>query len=144
MNKRQKVAFLNLPINSDIWNAAFFSSDGNTIYFTKKDSASGAEKIDNTMVEYYSTSNNQISSGPKLSSIVYPNATVYDLFKGRQGNGIIQSYIKNQTKDCYYNIYDFDNNISTNFVLHTKEAKPFISTDSKYLLLAEQGWGKWG
>jgi hypothetical protein len=139
VSKRQKIAFLNLPINSDIWDEAFFSSDGNTIYFTKKDSAYGAEIIDNTVVEYYSTINNQISPGPKLSSIGYPNSNGYDLLKGRQGIGIIQSFIKNQTKDCYYNIYDFDNNIGSNFILHSNEAEPFISQDCKYLLLAEQG-----
>jgi hypothetical protein len=144
VSQRQKTAFLNLPINSDIWNEAFFSYDENMIYFTKKDSAYGAEKIDNTIVEYYSTINNQINPGPKLSSIGYPNANVYDLYRGRQGKGIIQSYIKNQTKDCYYNIYDFDNNISTNFILHTEEARPFFSANSKYLLLAEQGWESLG
>jgi hypothetical protein len=137
---RKKIALLNLPINSNIWSEAFFSFDENTIYFTKKDSAYGAEKIDNTMVEYYSTTNNQISPGPKLSSIGYPNADGYDLYKGRQGRGIIKSFIKNQTKDRYFNIYDFDNNISSNFIFHQGFAEPFISEDNKFLLLAEQGF----
>jgi hypothetical protein len=141
---RQKTAFLHLFTTADLWEEAFFSLDENTIYFSIKDSA-----VNNYRIAFYSTKNNKIRQFRELSLFGYPNADGYILHRGRNGKGLIESYIKNKVTNSYYsyyNIYDFDNSTGSNFILDSAEAEPFISQDSNYLLLAEKSFEilKWG
>jgi|GEM_PF-1863930 len=133
--KGEVVSYLPLADVTDPHLEAFFSSDENRIYFSQEEfpDATG----DKTKILYYSVQNNNIARIRPISEVGFHNSDAYDLCRGRNGKGIVKSIIYNSTKDRYFNIYDFDRDISSNFILFHGYAEPFILGDGKYLALVE-------
>lgn len=113
---------------------SFFSADGNKIFLYSKDPQSNDEQV-----WTYSLSSGQIIQNRNLSELGFSNSDGYGLTFGKNGNGIIESYTNynNPVKNFYYNLYDFDNNISSPFIYHNGLAEAYFNGNGEFILIMD-------
>ena len=120
--------FPSIASNSKV--GMFFSGNEEIIYVPVIDSIT-----EKTKLLTYSTITKHILSISDLSRYGYPSANGYILYRGREGIGIVESYIHNPTKDSYFKVYNFDTDSSSNFILYHGYADPYFTNNGKYLIL---------
>ena len=116
---------------------AFLSADEKILYFNVADTNYPPSINDKDFVYYFSTSKNEIIKKKRLYEFGYPKADGYLLHRGRQGKAIVQSFYNNKTKDSYYRLYDFDNNVGSNFIFYQGYTTPYYTGNGNLLFLAE-------
>jgi hypothetical protein len=111
----------------------FFSNDKQYIYIATNDTTTFRWQL-----WKYSLELNSIVSKQDLSIFGYPNMYGYSMSFGENGKGIICSFndYKEPVRTLYYNVYDFDNNSTSDFVYKkTIDNSYYLADNGKYLIL---------
>lgn len=95
---------------------AFLSSNENVLYFNVMDTTYPLSVNDKDFVHNFSTVTNQLIKTERLYQFGYPNADGYRMHLGRKGKAIVESFFRNETEDCYFRLYDFDNDTGSVFI----------------------------
>ena len=114
----------------------FFSSDKRLIYFPIITEVDGYIASDQEKVMLYSTKKDKIIGSKKLSEIGHPGAEGYELNNGKDGVGIVTSYLGWPNLESYFTIYNFDKSIKIGEVHTLGGQEPFLIGQSEYLALA--------
>ncbi len=114
--------------------STFFSSDKDKIYLFRVDST------DIDQVWIYSLQTNEIIEKRNLETLSgHIGSDNYGFTFGRNGKAIIESgpNYNNPVKDFYYNLYDFDNNISSPFIYHNGFAEAYFNGNGEFILVMD-------
>ncbi len=113
---------------------AFFSADGNKIYFFCKDTLTAKEQV-----WTYSLDNNEIILKRNLSEFGFSGLDGFELTFGRNGNGIIQSYsnFNNPHKDFYFNIFNFDADSGSTFIYRNNLSEGYFIENGERMVILE-------
>jgi hypothetical protein len=116
---------------------AFLSSNENVLYFNVMDTTYPVTVNDKDFVHYFSTVTNQLIKTERLFQFGYTNADGYRLHLGRKGKAIVESFFRNETKDRYLRLYDFDNDTGSVFVFYQGYTTPYFTGDGDYLIIPQ-------
>jgi len=116
---------------------AFLSSNENVLYFNVMDTTYPVTVNDKDFVHYFSTVTNQLIKTERLFQFGYPNADGYRLHLGRKSKAIVESFFRNETKDRYLRLYDFDNDTGSVFVFYQGYTTPYFTGDGDYLIIPQ-------
>lgn len=113
---------------------SLFSSDNNKIYFYNIDTNNDEQ------VWTYSLTTNEIINKSNLSTLgAHIGSDGYSFTFGRKGKAIIESgpNYNNPVKDFYYNLYDFDNNVSSPSIYHYGFAEAYFNGNAEFILIMD-------
>lgn len=116
---------------------AFLSSNENVLYFNVMDTTYPLSVNDKDFVHYFSTVTNQLIKTERLYQFGYPNADGYRMHLGRKGKAIVESFFRNETEDCYFRLYDFDNDTGSVFIFFQGNTTPYFTGDGEYLIIPQ-------
>jgi uncharacterized membrane protein YjjB (DUF3815 family) len=120
----------------------FLSKDNKILYYYLEDTtAYNQKRYDLDSLCYFSTITNTVINKIPISQFGYPNASYNRIKNGSNGKGVIVSTIANiQTgrNNVFFRIFDFDNNVGSNFINVNENAIPYFTQDGKYLILSIQ------
>jgi hypothetical protein len=114
----------------------FLSKNESILYLSYIDSTVDTAGHEEVRLAYLSTLSNKIIKNKNLSELGIPGADKYYLVNGKKGIGIIESRFDNE--DNYYNIFNFDNDSSSNTIYYHGNADPYFTNNGNYLILAEK------
>ncbi|WP_290663777.1 hypothetical protein [Ignavibacterium sp.] len=120
-------------ILSEPYRNSFFSSDELKIYFYSVD------EDNRNKCWVYSLNTNGIIDKIDLTILGNPESDSHKMTFGRKGKGIITSgpYYINPQKDFYYNLYDFDNNISYPTIFNYGLSEAYFNGNGEFILILQ-------
>jgi hypothetical protein len=112
----------------------FLSLDESKVYVSFEDTMETRFLENKPNIAVFSTSKNKLLNTKNLKNLGHPGVWGYALVKGDKGKGIIESIVKKNNKyiGSYYNIYDFDNNMSSPFIFYRQGVEPYFTNSEKY------------
>ncbi|MDR3667100.1 MAG: hypothetical protein P4L35_09670, partial [Ignavibacteriaceae bacterium] len=113
----------------------FLSRDESKAYVSYEDTIETMFRESKMKIAVFSTTKNKLLKTKNLKSLGHPGVWGYNLVKGNKGKGIIESVVMKNNKfiGAYYNIYDFDNNVSSPFIFYRRGVEPYFTNNEKYL-----------
>ncbi|MFN3873634.1 MAG: hypothetical protein ACK4R9_11610 [Ignavibacterium sp.] len=112
---------------------SFYSADKNNIYFSNNfGMTSGIKKFSLTI-------NSVVDSLELISVSGHPTSQGFSLCFGKNGKAIICSYphYSNPQKDFYYNLFDFDNNISYPTIFNYGLSEAYFNGNGEFILILQ-------
>ena len=111
---------------------AFFSANGNYIYFYSIDTLTRADQV-----WKYSLDTNQIVQKSNLSQLVSSNADAFRMFYGINAIGIIESAL-HSNKMQTFNIFNFNTDNKSNDIIFNGWAYAYFTNYGKYLIVTAE------
>ncbi|AFH50125.1 PKD domain protein [Ignavibacterium album JCM 16511] len=118
---------------SEPYRNSFFSSDDAKIYFYSVD------EDNRNKCWVYSLNTHGIINKIELTVLGNSESDSHKMTFGRKGKGIITSgpFYSNPQKDFYYNLYDFDNNISYPTIFNYGFSEAYFNGNGEFILILQ-------